>query len=74
MNDNMNNMVQYFVITTRKVVLLNPTKAGIVVPGGRFPLVVPTFPPSSYSSVIPHYLPIHVKKTLACLFGKQWIY
>ena len=33
MND---NMVQYFVITTRKVVLLNPTKAGIVVPGGWF--------------------------------------
>ena len=35
MND---NMVQYFVITT------NPTKAGILVPGGRlvrFPLVVP---------------------------------
>ena len=33
MNDNMNNMVQYFVITTRKVVLLNLIKAGIVVPG-----------------------------------------
>ena len=44
MND---NMVQYFVITTRKVVLLNPTKAGILVPGGRlvrFPLVVPPDP------------------------------